>query len=244
MVAAGNVITSFGYAIVAALYYNVVLRQIQDENYKSPEALTKLKTSLFYPQSLFSIYSGALLVSGVIKIRKFFNERDAVDSTNTKLLTRHTIAFVCLLLGTFFWGTTLLIWQISLPSDRFLLLTFIGQGSFFILNFIACLMLYSIIKSWSTKDPAEVEPDFKPIDIADADFDLELNIRIWNALVSKRLDEVNSYQVRASDFKTSQRSDSAKLSLKSSKTAKTSLKSSRPSALSIQQQRHLLIEDQ
>lgn len=92
--------------------------------------MTEAKTFSFYLQSLFAIYSAVLLVSGVIKIRKFFRERDAVDSINTKLLTRHAVAFVCLLFGILFFATSLLIWQLFNYDDAFLIIVFIGEIAF------------------------------------------------------------------------------------------------------------------
>lgn len=56
-----------------------------------------------------AIISGVMLVAGVIKIRKFFKEKEAEDSINLPMLIRHAVAFGLYLVSSCIWLTALTI---------------------------------------------------------------------------------------------------------------------------------------
>jgi hypothetical protein len=60
---------------------------------------------------VLQVYSGIMLVSSVIKIKRFFAERNATNFINTSMLLRHAIAFglymattVAYFLALCYWG--------------------------------------------------------------------------------------------------------------------------------------------
>jgi hypothetical protein len=65
-----------------------------------PRWINIAKTASVYWIALLAIISGVMLVVGVIRIRKWFKDKDSLNRMNTPAIIRHAIAFGLYLIST------------------------------------------------------------------------------------------------------------------------------------------------
>lgn len=120
-------------------------------------------------------------------------------------------------------------------SSRFLL---ISLSIALVLNVIAELCLCQVLFSWSTKSPDEIERQesekFHSIETAECDEEFELNARIWNALVTKRLEKMEADKLLLSRASRASRVSSKKALTSSQKSSKSAM-SQQPSSVQLHQ---------
>ena len=92
--------------VVSSLFYSQILI---NENEPSNE-LTDIKIVTEFWVAFCAVASGIILIAGVIKIRNFFKDKNAIESINTSTLTRHAVAFGLYLVGVVLWVISLAIY--------------------------------------------------------------------------------------------------------------------------------------
>lgn len=90
-----NFLAGIGYVIsMIDFWLNAYIRKVKSSNF-----ITWLKISSTYGCRVAAIIAGVILLTGVVRIKKFFEERKAMDFINSGMLLRHAIAFILYLLG-------------------------------------------------------------------------------------------------------------------------------------------------
>lgn len=149
-----------------------------------------------------AIIAGVMLVAGVIRIRRFFREKEADDVLNSSMLVRHAIAFSLYLLSTSAWLIAVALDNIFRSAWSVRLYEQVSIADY-IVQFVAQVMLLEILWQWGRKyvDATLAEEEemrvFKPVRATEFEPDFDLDALIWNTIIKKRLNDIegNMYTV-------------------------------------------------
>jgi hypothetical protein len=72
------------------------------------------------------VLSGVLLVSSVLKIRRFFKKNNQADYINTGMLLKHSICFALFIFTTIFYFGALTLWTLNPTPDSYGIVSAIG----------------------------------------------------------------------------------------------------------------------
>lgn len=184
-----NVLSGPFYTVTAGIFFTNYI-----ENKDVKHSFAGLKTAASFIIAFCAIASGVILMAGVRRINQYFKDKNAVDCINTRRLTLHSVAFGLFLLSVVLWAVGMFFYD-SQPTE--------GQidkaiDDLFVVIFsialIAELFLIEVLYRWSSDSPDDMEPveRFKTLSVASSDFELDLQRRIWNALVNKRLASIEA----------------------------------------------------
>lgn len=176
-------------AIVSSIFYTISVNQEKEPS----NLLSDIKIAVDLWVAFSAIACGVILIVGVIKIKKFFKDKNAIDSIDTSTLTRHAVAFVLFLVGIVLWAIALAIYNVFPLSAKAQHASTVTIGIAYILSVVAEVCLCEVLYRWSTKSPEEeARQRCLTIETAEPDEEFDLQLRIWNQLVSKRLNDIEA----------------------------------------------------
>ena len=108
-----NTLSGLIYGLFTAFWY----KQIRVLGKPPEQWLTNAKIAFGFWVAFSSIASGLLLISGVVKIRSFFKDRNAIESIETGILLSHAIAFGLYLFVTIWWAGAIAVFDFSPDSS-------------------------------------------------------------------------------------------------------------------------------
>jgi len=127
---------------------------------------------------LLQILSGIILLYSLFSIRRFFKDRDAIDSIDVRALLRHAAAFGLYLLATVVDSSALTL-VVSIPSDTTLQIYIIAEVFWALMLFVSQVLLGIIFWNLSTED------ELSSVIIEEFDEDAELQADMWNLLIRR-----------------------------------------------------------
>lgn len=112
---ASNIVSALSYGLACGLYYG--LKEVEGRDV--PPWLEWSKIGVTYWVRICALIAGFVLVWAVIKIRKYFKEKNATDYLNTNMLWRHGISFGLYLATSMATTTALLFVNLHTNDDNF-----------------------------------------------------------------------------------------------------------------------------
>lgn len=104
-----NIVTALLFGVSITLFYSQLLSPSQSPVRWRKEFKILCSSCLAF----CALTSGVLLVTGVIKIRKYLKIRNALDTINTGMLMRHALAFTIYLFAIAIWAGAEILFDIK-----------------------------------------------------------------------------------------------------------------------------------
>lgn len=140
-----------------------------------------------YDAALFpEVISGYILISSLVQIRSYFKEQNKLDATNTGTMLVHAFCFISYMIATVAFMFSYNAFQLK-KNDKTLKIHEWTGVAYYFLTCVSLTFLSYII--WALIHAPE-EERFASLAVEEFDPDIDLQCRIWNALVKRRLYEV------------------------------------------------------